>query len=381
MTLLNLIYIMTLWTVVSSAIQIASFSGLPMHIQTAHIWSYLHWTERIQISEWSTSYHELILDIYPSEHVYQTAFYKLRLYISSLKQPIQISKILPRFSREMGKLWWMSPNRCDREMILFWSEKLFVDIIRVNGALVDASIMCNTFIHRLAVRLPINITNEDALHLMHEMMSRFRLNSTLNLTSLRCMFRIGLQEMRESGKKYNRYTEFAFFCLNAAVNMCTDSDYPPDLKRTQLKLLWNALVSVTFIDDFLLLTELRQYDQLNDCHMVLMQPIHVILRDALISDGTWNETKLMVISRHQHLLFDFSTIINFAMHKSSAFGITQLVDFIYAQKLMDWAQIANAARTMLMTSPNAILHAINHYVHQQMMHDFMVINDHYLLTN
>ena len=350
-----------------------ALTRIPNHIQTSHIWSFLHWRERFRVSEWSASYHTLSLDTYPNEHIYQSSFYNLQLYVSSLRNPgqsIRINKIIPRFFREMTKVWWMSPKRCDRDMLLYLSEKLFLVIIEVMGEIVDASILCNNFIHRLEGRLSVNLTDQDPLYLMHEIVSQIRLNGTLNVPSLQCMFRFGLQEMNESGKKYNRYTEFAFFCLNAAVSMCSDPDMSANWRRVQMKHIWNALVSVIFLDDFLLLTELRHCDRVSPYQMVLVEPIHLILQDALLSDGKWNETTLMVISHHQHLFFDFPTIINFAIHKASAFGITQLLDFIRSQQLMDWPQIERAARDMLVRSTNPVLHAINIHIHRQMMDDF-----------
>ena len=296
--------------------------------------------------------------------------------MSKLEKPIRISSMLPKFSREMTKHWWMCPKRCDIEFTVFLSEKLFVKIIEVIEDMSDASIVCNTLIHRLSIRLPINITRGRPLHLMHEIVSRIRFNSSLDIISLRNMFWFGLQEMRETGKKYNRYTQFACYCLNAAVNMCSDPRLAVHWHRRQMKHLWKALVSVTFIDDFLLVSTLCQYHQQSRCpfDMVLVEPIQLILEDAPLSDGMWNETKLMVISHHQHLFFDFPTIINFAMHKASAFGIAQFLDFIHSQQLMNWPQMERVTRDMLVRSNNPILHAINVYIHRQMMDDFTTSN-------
>lgn len=266
----------------------------------------------------------------------------------------------------MSKHWRLTLKKCDRQMILFWAEKLFVRIVEVNGAFVDASLMCNAFIHRLTIRLPINITHRDPLHLMHEMMSRFRLNSVMKSTSLRSMFRMGLHELHQTEKKYNRYTEFSFHCLCAAVSGCSHPEVSADRKLRQLKQLWSTLVSVTFINDFLLLPELREYNQLNANEVVLIEPIHIILRDAFLSDRTWNETKLMVISHHQHLFFDFPTIMNFARHKSSAFGTTQLMDFINHQNLMDWLQMASHVSQMAYPRPLGLLNHINEYIYRKM---------------
>lgn len=279
--------VLMLCYLVTSSVGTTKFSLIPEHIQTSCIWIFLHWRDRIRITEWSNSYQALCLDTYPNEHVYKTAFYNLWHYISTLEKPIRISSMLRQFSREMTKHWWMCPKRCDIEIMVFLSEKLFVNIIEVIEDMDDASIVCNTFIHRLSIRLPINITRGRPLHLMHEIVSRIRFNSSVDITSLRRMFWMGLQEMHETRNKYNRYTQFACYCLNAVVNMCSGHHLAVHWLRRQLKQLWKALISVTFIDDFLSIPALCQYHQHSRCPFIHRQMMDdFTASDVLFDDKT-----------------------------------------------------------------------------------------------
>ena len=184
------------WMTVQSS-DVSGINIIPHDVQTEHIWTFLPLKKRIHITEWSRSYQALYNNTYPNQHRVLSAFYSMFQFVSKLKRPIRISKTLPRFSRKMSEQWPYIYDGRDRDLILFWAEKIFVEIAEVS-TFTEATIMCDTFMQRMIVRLPFGITRHDPLDLMHEMTRRYRVNTFLSTGSIRTIFQLGLQVMNET---------------------------------------------------------------------------------------------------------------------------------------------------------------------------------------
>ena len=154
------------------------------------------------------------------------------------------------------------------------------------------------------------------------------------ISMIKVMLRLGLKEWDDTGSKQNRYTRFALLSLDGLLNKVRDDIHYHTLghfKNDVLRLLWDTVQSVHFIEDFL------QRSDLQTSSSLAIRAVDLIMFDALSVDGHLRTERLQLIYRHPRTLFHFQTMLSHVI--DSERNTIMMLDFVVEHELTRWVDI------------------------------------------
>ena len=179
-----------------------------------------------------------------------------------------------------------------------------------------------------------------------------------NLEKLHRIFYLAKNEMDRTKSKYNRYTRFAFVFLDALLasldEMSSNIKHSAGSRVTtvrsdcnqsvnyMLQRIWDDIVSVEFIWDYLSRPLLRDFQE------PIATTTELIMADALHANGSLNMDRLMLMVEYSHILFDFVPIF-FELTALSNWNQqtrAECLEFIVDQRLITWSAMKTQLRDL-----------------------------------
>ena len=326
-----------------------NFSDIPLDAQRRS-WSYLERRERRKMRELSVACDEKYQKVYPGECTKMRAFYNFSVFISAMDpaQPCLIAS----FRRKMSKLKLKDHfDGSNGDIILI--EKL-VYTIASNKYLYESSkdddeirpelnaCLVRTLVVGLLDYLNIFHERHAGLQLMFRTVLAFGSSNYMNkIFLLNDLFVFGFKTTKQIGNKSNRFCKFGLLHLdlfldsNAHNPQARPNDRGLNFHPSRLRTLWNTIVNVELIEEYLKHRELRGEDA--DIGIVLT-PIRLIIDDAFGPNRTFKTDKLHLFVEHPKLFFNLGNILEFSMKTEHAHqvGVMDLLEFLVDNDLMTW---------------------------------------------
>ena len=314
---------------------ISLFCGHKSDVARHHLWCYLEWQDRLRLRAVCTSFHDMHCDLFHNESIKITEFHKLSNWIK-ISDPSHLETTLKFWPYDIrAALPDHNPLPYEDKLLI---DKIIADIAERSLTFADAAIICTNFlnsIHMHCVWIERNGWPSVTVH------GTIR-SCKLNVYKLCKIFKLAVHEMEKTLSKYNRYTRFAFTFLDSML-LTLDHDAKPCLdggrrnyqaisQKKVIRSLWDQIVSVHFIPDYL------QRELLRNHQGTASNAIRLIVRESLCENGMLNEDPLLLIVQCPRILFDLELILCEAL-ESRDWGedhLAQLVDFIVDHGLMSW---------------------------------------------
>ena len=305
-----------------------------------HIWCYLAWEERLILRHVSTSCNQMHCHLFPTEQSTIAQFMEL-----SLKLHIIDSHKLIGFFRTKNFILGHTVLEKQDAMLI---EKIMVDIAERAPSFPAAFLACSLWTKSFKARHPpFYKANRLPSHLWPDVDGNGSVIPCFwNLDRIQRVFRMANNEMIRTKSKYNRYTRFAFLFLDSLL-MSLD-EMSSNIKCKMKARLWNEIVSVEFISDYLRRPRLQNFSK------PAPMAIQLIMADAVGINDSLNTDRLLLMVHHPRILFNFNVIFS-QMIKSQIWSQQTRIEclqFIVDHGLMTSSMIWEQMR----------LQSLSHYV-------------------
>ena len=330
----------------------ASDLAAPIHnvpdIQS-HIWCYLAWEERLILRLVSTSCNRMHRHLYPKEQIIIAQFMELSLKIHT----IDPHELIEFFRTKRFILDGDVVEKHDAMLI----EKIMVDITERAPSFPTVFRACNIWLKSFKARYP---PFYEGNRLPSDLWPDVDGDGSVipcfwNLDRIQRVFRMANNEMIRTKSKYNRYTRFSFVFLDSFL--LSLEEMSSNIKNKIKGRLWNEIVSVEFISDYLQRPRLRNFSK------PAAMAIELIMADAVGVNGSvnyLNTDRLLLMVHHPRILFNFNVIFPYMKsriwsHKTRI----ELLHFIVNHGLMTWSMIWEQMR----------IRSMSHYVWFRYLYD------------
>ena len=340
----------------------------------SNIWCYLTWGERLIFREVSTSCNKMHRHLFQPESQTVTQFRNLSLHIHII-DPYNLID----FFLERRYFNYFDPSLFNERMLdaheSMMIEKIIVDITEIAPSFVAADRACTPWLRLFHDSFP----SFDSNRLHSDRWPIVDINGSVvpcdrNVDKLYIIFRIAKIEMNLRKSKYNRYTRFAFVFLDSFL-MSLDTIGPRITYSNQsvnsiLTHLWNDIVSVEFISDYLLRPRLLKFQG------PAITAIELIIADSMRIRDSLNTDRLLLMVDHPRILFDFD-IIFWSLVESPIWSektLTESLQFIVHHRLISWTQLEEYMREYRTANPaDPIIQFMWRFVWYRCLQDKLVI--------